>query len=68
MKRKMKCATCGTTKNKATGERLYITGTRWTMMLVDPVTECWDCGNDRREADEKRKQDRREKLLSRFSD
>lgn len=68
MRRKIKCSSCGTTKNAATGQKLYILGSDYLMMLQNSMGECLDCGDARRQAEEKRKQDRREKLLGRFSD
>ncbi len=36
------------------------------MTLPDPI-ECWDCGEKRREEEERKKQDRNEKLIDRFA-
>jgi hypothetical protein len=54
MKRIMKCKTCGTKKNSATGQPLYILGEANTLVIHDPIGECWDCGETRREREAKR--------------
>ena len=68
MKRRIRCSTCGTTKNSATGKRLYIIGDKDVPLIINAVeTECWDCGEARRELEKKKKQDRAEALVNRFS-
>lgn len=54
MKRLMKCGTCGTRKNSATGEPLYILGSSNVLVNHDTTGECWDCGEKRREREAKR--------------
>lgn len=68
MKRKLKCGTCGTTKNKATGKTLYMFGdSPASMMILPDSIECWDCGEARREAEEKKKQERNKSLVDKFA-
>jgi len=56
MKRKLKCSTCGTTTNTATGKPLYLLGSSdASLMLLPAEIECWECGEKRRDADQKRK-------------
>jgi hypothetical protein len=63
MKIKLRCGSCGTTKNSATGQTLYALGESEPMiMLMDRVTECWDCGDKRRSKEDEKKQ----KLLTRL--
>lgn len=54
MKRLMKCKTCGTKKNSATGQPLYILGEANVLTNHNTLGECWDCGEKRREAEAKR--------------
>lgn len=69
MKRRIRCGTCGTTKNSATGKTLYIIGdNKFPLIIHNKNTECWDCGDARREAEQKKKQERQEALINRFSD
>lgn len=68
MKRKLKCGTCETTKNSATGKTLYLLGdSDVSLMNANHVGECWDCGEKRRDAEKKKKQDRAEALVGRFA-
>lgn len=55
MKRRFVCGTCGTSKNSATGKRLYILGEAVVLMTQARVSECWDCGEKRREAEDKKR-------------
>ena len=67
-KRKLKCDTCGTTKNSATGKTLYMFGdSPASMMTLPNPIECWDCGEKRREEEEKKKQNRNKSLVDRFA-
>lgn len=69
MKRKVRCSTCGTTKNSATGKTLYIIGDKDVPLIISQkATECWDCGETRRDEEKKKKQDRQEALVNRFSE
>lgn len=67
-KRKLVCGTCGTSKNSATGKTMYMLGDSLASMMIlpDPI-ECYDCGNKRRDEEEKKKQNRNEKLIDRFA-
>lgn len=58
MKRRIKCATCHTRINSATGKPLYLLGgDNHTMLHTASKTgECWDCGEKRRSIEEEKRQ------------
>lgn len=65
MKRRMKCGTCNTRINSATGKPLYMLSDNLvTLTTASTTTECWDCGEKRREADEAKKQTRLSRLMA----
>lgn len=66
MKRLLKCKTCGTKTNSATGKPLYILGDSNVLCIMDTIGECWDCGEKRREREAKRlkRKAKREKNVS----
>lgn len=65
MKRKIRCGTCQTTKNSATGKTLYLLSSDNHYMLhtFTGDGECWDCGEKRREAEEKKRQAHLSRLI-----
>lgn len=65
MKRNIRCKTCSTTKNSATGRKLYIVGGENHVMLhtMSNVGECWDCGEKRREIEDKKRQTHLSRLM-----
>lgn len=68
MKRRIRCSSCGTTKNSATGKTLYIIGDRDVPLITNnKEVECWDCGEARREVEQKKKQERQKSLVDRFA-
>lgn len=68
MKRRIRCSSCGTTKNSATGKTLYIIGERNVPLIIaNKEVECWDCGETRRQTEMKKKQARQEALVDKFA-